>query len=207
MRAFTDDWVDRFGDVYTRLPVSEISWYTGTPGPELVKLVTDGVVSRGDQVVDLGCGVGTDAVFLAVNGMSVCGIDMSAMALAKASAIARIVGARVRFVRADVLRVPLRDGVADAVNDSFVFHNMRDGAREPYAAQVHRLLRPGGLFVLSSFSDRMEPGTGPRRIGSEEILSTFAPPRFTCERLTIYRNLPGLTHRDQWHWFGLFRRR
>ncbi|WP_020123046.1 class I SAM-dependent methyltransferase [Streptomyces canus] len=206
MKAFTDSWVDTFSTVYSDEPLARLAWFTASPGIELIKLVADGVIKRGDRVVDLGCGPGVDSVFLAAQGMHVTGIDLSDAALEKARAWARLSGVSPEFVQGDVLDPPLSDGVADVVTDSFVFHNMRDDARSIYADQVHRLLRPDGLFVLNSFSDRMVPGTGPRRITSSDILSTFDSTRFDCEELRTYRNLPTATKPDQIHWIGRFRK-
>ncbi|MBB5938991.1 class I SAM-dependent methyltransferase [Streptomyces zagrosensis] len=207
MKAFTDSWVDRFSTIYAEAPLAELSWFTAAPGPELVKLVIDGVIRRGDCVVDLGSGPGVDAVFLAAQGMKVTGVDLSAAALERARAWAALAGVEVDFVHGDVLDVPLLDGLADVVTDSFVFHNMRDEARAAYAGQVHRLLRPGGLFVLNSFSDHMVAGTGPRRVTSAEILATFDSGRFDCVDLRLYRNLPTADKPDQIHWIGQFRAR
>lgn len=206
-QAFTDRWVDRFHDVYDVTPLAEVPWFTASPGIELMKLVIDGVVKRGDEVVDLGCGPGSDAVFLAVNGMRVTGVDLSETALDRARRLAELAAVEPTFVQGSVLDVPLPDECADVVNDSFVFHNMRDEARTLYVRQVHRLLRPGGLFILNSFSDRMVPGTGPLRITSTDIFESFTPELFECERLDLYRNLPTEARPDQRHWIGLFRKR
>jgi ubiquinone/menaquinone biosynthesis C-methylase UbiE len=203
--AFTDRWIDKFRDVYD-LPLSELSWFTAAPGIELMKLIIDGVLRRGDRVVDLGCGPGVDAVFLARQGLTVIGVDLSAEALRRAEAWARLAEVQAGFVRGNVLDVPLASGSADVVTDSFVFHNVRDEARPVYRDEVHRLLRPGGLFILSSFSDSMVPGTGPRRVARQEIIDTFGPDRFECLRLDLYRNLPTEAKPDQIHWLGLFRK-
>ncbi|TMU96530.1 class I SAM-dependent methyltransferase [Streptomyces sp. DASNCL29] len=116
-------------------------------------------------------------------------------------------GADAEFIQGDVVDVPLPDSSADVVTDSFVFHNMRDDARRRYADEVRRLLKPGGLFLLNSCSDKMVAGTGPRRITSENILTTFTADRFECVALYVYRNVPTRTKPDQLHWFGEFRAR
>ncbi|GGP76074.1 class I SAM-dependent methyltransferase [Saccharothrix coeruleofusca] len=207
MKAFTDSWVDKFATVYADSPLAELSWFTASPGIELIKLVIDGVIRRGDRVVDLGSGPGVDAVFLAAQGMDVTGVDLSEQAVERARAWADLAGVSARFIQGDALDVPLPSHQADVVTDSFVFHNMRDEARPVYAAEVHRLLRPGGLFVLNSFSDHMVEGTGPRRVTSAEILATFDSNRFECVELRLYRNLPTATKPNQVHWIGQFRAR
>lgn len=207
MKAFTESWLDKFTGVYEETPMVQLSWFTACPGVELVNMVIQGVIKRGDRVIDLGSGPGVDAVFLAAQGMSVTAVDLSPDAVRRAEAWARLAGVSVDFLVADVLNVPRPAGGFDVATDSFVFHNMRDDARRAYADEVHRLLVPGGLFVLNSFSDHMVSGTGPRRISSGEILQTFDGDRFACEELRLYRNLPTEAKPDQIHWIGRFRTR
>ncbi|MFE5124408.1 class I SAM-dependent methyltransferase [Streptomyces sp. NPDC056669] len=207
MTAFTQSWTDTFSSVYASESLAKLSWFNASPGLELIKRVIDGTLKPGQRLIDLGSGPGVDAVFLSVQGLDVTGVDLSPDAVARATRWAELAGADAEFTQGDVLDVPLPDSSADVVTDSFVFHNMRDDARPRYADEVHRLLKPGGLFLLNSFSDKMVAGTGPRRITSEEILTTFTPDRFECVALYVYRNVPTRSKPDQLHWFGEFRAR
>lgn len=204
-RAFTDRWVDRFDTVYEDTSLVEVPWFTAAPSIKVVEAVISGIVSRGSEVVDLGCGPGLDAVFLATAGAKVIGIDAAAAALDRARALAAWAGVNVTFLQGDILGMGLPEACADVANDSFVFHNISDEARPAYAAEVYRILRPGGTFLLNAFSDRMVDGSGPRRISAAEIFETFPPDRFTCNQLEIHRNLPTAARPDQLHWFGVFR--
>lgn len=206
MDAFTDNTLELVGRVYEELKPAELCWSFATAGVELCKLVIDGTIPRGSTVVDLGCGQGTEAVFLAAHGMRVVGIDRMPGALRMAAGLSRHYGVEPLWLQGDILAIPLADACADVVNDSFIFHNLRDEARPVYAGEVARILRPGGLFVLRGFSDKMEPGSGPRRLSSEEILTTFMP-HFACEHLSLFRNFPTEKRPDQWHWFTLWRRK
>jgi ubiquinone/menaquinone biosynthesis C-methylase UbiE len=205
MEAFTDNTTTIVKRAYEELKPAELSWSFATAGVELCKLVIDNTIPRGSLVVDLGCGPGTEAVFLAAHGMSVIGIDRMPNALRTAAGLAGHYGVKVSWVLGDILAVPLAAGSADVVNDSFIFHNLRDEARPIYAQEVWRLLRPNGLFVLRGFSDRMEPGSGPRRLSSEEILTTFMP-YLKCEHLSLFRNFSTEKRPEQWHWLALWRR-
>ena len=204
-RAFIDRWVDRFDTVYDTTPLAEVPWFTAAPGIKVMAAVIDEVITRGSDVVDLGCGPGLDAVFLAAAGARVVGIDSSAAALDRARALAAWAGVDVAFHQGDILATGLPDACADVANDSFVFHNVSDEARPTYAAEVYRILRPGGTLLLSAFSDRMADGSGPRRIRASEIFQTFPPDRFSCHHLEMYQNLPTAARPGQYHWFGVFR--
>jgi ubiquinone/menaquinone biosynthesis C-methylase UbiE len=203
--AFADRWLTAFEDVYERQPLQDITWFTATAGQELVTLVRDGAIQRGDQVVELGCGPGVESLFLAVHGMHVTGVDRSPAALAIGKRLQEIYGVEVKWVEGDIIDVPLPDGCADVVSDSFIFHNVRPSKRDRYASEVNRLLRPGGLFVLRGYSDWMSDGTGPYRLSSGEILGTFLP-YLECESLRRFRGLPTAKRPDQWHWMATFKR-
>lgn len=206
MQAFTDRWVSGFAKLYEENPLAQISWFTGTVSPVLADLVIDGTLARGQRVVDLGCGAGVAAAFLARHGMTVTGVDASATALAAAEQLAALYGVELELIQADILRTTVPDESADVVNDSFIYHNVRPEARAAYAAEVGRILKPGGLFVMVGFSDRMTPGSGPIRLTSDDVLDPFLP-GFEVEELRRFRNLPTEARPDQWHWLGVFRKR
>ncbi len=206
MQAFTDRWVNGFAKLYAENPLAQISWFTGTVSPALTELVINGTLKSGQKVVDLGCGAGVQASFLARHGMEVTGVDASPVALDAARRLAELYGVDLELVEGDILATGLPDGGADVVNDSFIYHNVRPEARAAYAAEVARVLRPGGLFVMVGFSDRMTPGSGPIRLTSDEVLHAFLPD-FEVEEFRRFRNLPTEVRPDQWHWFGLFRKR
>lgn len=206
MEAFTERWTKNLAKLYTDVPLAEISWFTGAVSPMLSQLVIDGTLQPGQKVVDLGCGAGVQAAFLAKHGMDVTGVDSSPAALEAARRLIELFGVELDLVQADILETTLPDGHADVVNDSFIYHNVRPEARDAYVAESARILKPGGLMVVVGFSDRMTPGSGPIRLTSDDVLDPFMR-HFEVEEFRRFRNLPTQVRPDQWHWFGLFRRR
>ena len=202
--AFIETWIDRYSTSYAENPLVEVPWFTGAPGIKVVESVINGTIARNTSIVDMGCGPGVDSVFLAKCGGSVTGIDVSPDARAKARAHAEWAGVAVTFVQASILETGLPSASADVVSDSFTFHNVSDQNRELYATEIHRILRPGGRFLVSAFSDRMSPGSGPRRITSSDIFTTFRADRFECKHFEYYRNIPTEARPDQWHIFAIF---
>src|SRR6266852_8937706 len=73
-------------DAYKTVP----PWDVGRPQPAFVELVRAGELNRG-KVLDVGCGTGENALYLAENGFSVIGVDLtsSAITAARAKAVER----------------------------------------------------------------------------------------------------------------------
>jgi 2-polyprenyl-6-hydroxyphenyl methylase/3-demethylubiquinone-9 3-methyltransferase len=98
----------------------------------------------GDMLVDLGCGGGLLAPFLAGKGYRHVGVDLVQSALQQAA------GHGVIPVRGDATRVPLRDECAAVVCAGELLEHVVDlGAA---VAEACRILRPGGLLVIDTLN-------------------------------------------------------
>lgn len=95
-------------------------------------------------MLDIGCGLGTEAGHLGRAGWQAVGIDLSEVALAKAAATHD--GAA--FLRTDVRRLPFRARSFDVALDRGCFHYLSAAERPRYAEELRRVLRPGGKFLL-----------------------------------------------------------
>jgi SAM-dependent methyltransferase len=126
---------------------------------ELVALVGSGRLTperlAPGRAVDLGCGAGANAVFLAQAGFNVVGIDFSAVALRKArrASLAAGVSERVRLVRADLTAqsLPGVEGPFDLLIDYGTLDDLAPTDRRAMASTIIRLARPGSIFVLYAF--------------------------------------------------------
>ena len=107
--------------------------------------------------LDLGCGLGRNARWLARQGYRVTGLDLSAYAVAEARR--RTADPTVTYLEADLLRDPLPLPPADLVYDSGCFHHLPPHRRLTYLSVLGRLLKPGGHFGICTFA--------PGRMGSE----------------------------------------
>jgi SAM-dependent methyltransferase len=166
---------EHFVNAYNEKIPTQHEWTAGTASPELIKLVWEGVIKFNSRVLDVGCGIGSESVFLSVRGMNVTAIDISPSAIETARQLASIYGTDVEFKVADMLSIPVSDSEFDVVCDQGCFHHMSDEERPKYVNELLRVLKPNGLFVLRSYSDKIEgEGSQPRRISSKELLETFS---------------------------------
>lgn len=148
----------------------------GVP-PELAALVEGSLLTPGATVVDVGCGSGLEAVYLATEGFRVLGIDLSPSALARARrrGLEQPVEAAWCVGRARTL--PLGDETVDLLLDRGCFHLLEPETRPPYAAELARILRPGGLFLLRG-ARQDDEWRGVFGLDPEELDLLFPPERF-----------------------------
>lgn len=133
-------------------------WDTGVPPSELVALV-ESAVAKG-RALDLGCGTGTNAIFLAQQGFETLGIDFSAKAIKSAWEKARSVKAQVAFQVGDVTRLSFLREPFDLVLDVGCFHGLDDAGRMRYARHLVRLTRLGSRYLLWAFDPGSHRGIG-----------------------------------------------
>ena len=98
----------------------------------------------GEILVDLGCGAGLLAPHVATKGYRHVGVDLVASALTQAAEH------RVEPIRADVARLPLRDGCAAVVSAGELLEHVTDLSGT--VAEACRILRPGGTLVLDTLN-------------------------------------------------------
>lgn len=163
-----------FTQAYSEKSPSTHEWTAGTASPELIKLVWDQTIKKGSRVLEVGCGIGTEAVFLAVRDMDVSAIDISDSAINTAKKMAEVYGVDVDFRVADALSLPFATNEFDVFCDQGCFHHLTNEERPLYVKEILRVLKPGGMLVLRCFSDKIPGGPQPRRITSNELITTFA---------------------------------
>jgi SAM-dependent methyltransferase len=135
--------------------------------PQVFEPFADDFPTAG-QALDIACGRGTAAVWLARRGMSVTGFDVSPVAIAHAEELARRSGVpqRCRFVVAD-LDAGLPAGPrADVV----LCHRFRDTRLDD---DIIARLAPGGLLAISALSE-VGASPGPFRVRPGELNRAFA---------------------------------
>jgi SAM-dependent methyltransferase len=125
--------------------------------------------------LDIGCGTGDSAIYLAQHGWQVTGVDVSAKALEKAAAKAAAKQVRVDFRRADATRLS-SSGIGKSctlILDSGCLHGMSDEARDRYVVELGAIASPQTRLLIFAFT----PGgqTGVRGVDHAEIERRFTP--------------------------------
>lgn len=145
-------------------------WDIGRAQPVFVRLEEEGKVKG--SVLDVGCGTGENALFVASRGHEVWGVDAAPTAIAKATQKAKRRKLSATFQVADALNLQL-GRTFDTIIDSGLFHVFADEDRPRYATSLRGALQASGHYLMLCFSEK-EPGDwGPRRVTQAEIRQTF----------------------------------
>lgn len=135
-------------ETYATTDYRELPWFSHRPSPWLREAVRQKWILPPAQVLDVGCGAGTNSLWLARQGFQVTGIDLAGTAIDTARDRARKAHLPIDFGEGDVLDLPFGPSSFDAAIDIGCFHTLPLGRRRDYAAEVARVLRPGGTLVL-----------------------------------------------------------
>lgn len=111
-------------------------------------------VKPGDKLLDVGCGTGnltlTASRYAGAAG-SACGIDPSPEMIQAARKKAERRGVEVDFRVGLIERIAYPEGTFDVIVSRLVIHHLPEDLKRKGFAEVFRVLRPGGLFLLADF--------------------------------------------------------
>jgi SAM-dependent methyltransferase len=133
------------------------AFFGSSPDESLAQWLYEGILARG-QALDLGCGNGRNAMFLARQGFSVEAIDHSRTAIDWAKERIAAAGLNISLKCQSVFEKELDAGGYDLVYDSGCFHHIPPHRRRQYVELVVGALKPGGWFGLACFTP--EGGSG-----------------------------------------------
>jgi len=140
--------------LYKDVPLEELPWNIETPPKELVALVESRSISPG-KTIDLGCGAGNYALYLASKGFDVTGVGISPTVIQIAKDAAQKKGVACTFLVADVLGdLHEIEETFDFAYDWGVLHQFFPEQRNHYVENVYRILNPGGTYLSVCFSEK-----------------------------------------------------
>lgn len=154
--------------LYRSTSGEQMPWYYPGIDPDLSRAI-DGYALRG-RALDVGTGLGTQAIALAARGFDTTGTDISPAAVEAARR--RDTGSRVHFLVDDVLASCL-DKRFDVVFDRGCFHVLPAAHRDDYVRAVAAHVAPGGMLLLKCLADDQPGEGGPSRFSPDEIRQLF----------------------------------
>lgn len=187
-----DEHTQRWQQRYRESPPHQMPWHREQPAESLVEAVRRGLLPKG-VTIDLGCGTGTDLLYLAQQGYRAIGVDIAIEPLRFARERLRQAGLELPLLQADARFLPFRDASVDLICDSGCFHSFAPEIRPLYARSVARVLKPGGILFMREFhADQPQPPEGgPYRLRLEEFFEVFTPCfRFLSVGEVYYTDLP-----------------
>lgn len=103
--------------------------------------------------IDLGCGTGRNSLFLAGHGFTVYALDLVASLIGELQSKAQALGlqSRLQAICGDVCEPwPVGEAAAGVAVDTFCYKHLMDAEdRAAYRRELARVVKPGGLFLLT----------------------------------------------------------
>jgi methyl halide transferase len=182
------EWNDRYRD-------GNLPWDTGRPSSELQRVVSQNAIQP-CRVLEIGCGTGSNCIWLAQQGFEATGIDLAPLAVERAQQRAHAAGVKAQFVAADVLHLPHLGGPFAFFFDRGCYHAVRREAPDQYALAVARQLTAGGRGLILAGNAREPHDPGPPVVSEEEIRNELGA-EFQILDLHEFRfdEAPGVTKR------------
>jgi SAM-dependent methyltransferase len=163
------DWDKRYVD-------NELPWDSGKPDVHLRRFIESLRITP-CEVLEIGCGTGTNAIWLAGLGFDVVGLDLSPTAIKIAETKASEAKASCRWLAANFMKDPVPGSPFGLVFDRGCFHVLDEAQeRAIYARRVAELLEEewSWLSIIGS-TDGPPRDTGPPRRSAAEIVAAVEP--------------------------------
>jgi methyl halide transferase len=143
-------------------------WETGRPAAELIRLVNEGMIHRG-SALEIGCGTGCNAIYLAKLGFDITAVDNSPTALERARTRAEQCDALLRLVLDDVYVFSENAGSFDLVYEAGFYHFVRRVNLSRYLDMLWHVTRPGSYYLSLAGSDEEQAEGGPPSVSRDDI--------------------------------------
>lgn len=125
-------------------------WEMGCPSPELVAFLDKGLLQKA-CVLELGCGTGADAVFMAQRRLDVTAVDFAPTAIERARTRAQRAGVNVCFVLDDVFHFAYRTQTFDFIYDCAFYQYIRQWELSRLLDLLWRVTKPGSYYLCITY--------------------------------------------------------
>ena len=178
-----------------RYKTGDTPWDLGRPDANLVEIVTRRPINS-CRVLELGCGTGTDTVWLAQQGFEATGTDVSGVAIGKAKERAAESGVECTFLELDFLHQPVPGGPFRFIYDRDCFHSFDTASqRKKFAKNAAAHLESGGMWLsfVGSADDPPRDSGPPMRSLKDVVLAVepyFKILSVTASQFDSLREIP-----------------
>ncbi len=153
-------------------------WIIDQAQPDLIAAEEKGEV-RGPTVLDVGCGSGDNAIYLASRGFEVTGVDFSAKAISIAKRKAANAKVAATFLTLDALKIGTLDKKFNTVIDFGLFHNLGSDNRRRYVRALSEVCVSKGQFLIGCLGAEageypVYPNRYPPTVSQDDIRTYFS---------------------------------
>lgn len=173
--------MSKYGKFLDRYEAGEVPWDHQLPPPEVIALVDTVEPGRG---LDLGCGYGRTAIYLAERGWKVDGVDFipAAVQEARNRLAGKKVSGQAQFHQGSVTEMPYLQEPYDLIIDVGCLHALSDEELRHYGGEIKRLLKPAGQYLLfAHIRDENSEEEEAKGVEENKIRSLFS--EFTLEKV------------------------
>jgi SAM-dependent methyltransferase len=161
-------------------------WDTGHASTELIRVLDEEKITA-CSAIDLGCGTGTNSIYLTQRGFEVTGVDLSPTAIERAQSKQANMAIKAKFVQGDVLNLPKEvNGPFDFVFDRGCYHILRLIDVDRYLKMLDRITKPGSLGLILTGNAKEKLEKGPPVVSEEELRAELGK-LFQIVRLREFR--------------------
>lgn len=161
--------------------MGNMPWDSGMPSAEMQRVIAEYQITP-RRTLEIGCGTGTNAVWLAQQGFDVTAVDVVPLAIEKAVARAKAAGVKIDVRVANLLdpaavTTLCQHGPYPFVFDRGVYHCLREENLAVTLDAIERLTSAGSLYLLlaGNANDTGKPEQGPPRVHAHELTAELAP--------------------------------
>ena len=157
-------------DWNARYASKDTPWDSGQPSKELQRVLSQYAIAP-CPTLEIGCGTGTNAVFLAQQSFRVTALDLSPLAIEQARQRAKRAGVTVNFLSADLFEPPNLERNFDFVFDRGVYHSVRGAGLDKFLRTLESVTAPGSLYLVlaGNANDTEAADKGPPRVHAHEL--------------------------------------
>lgn len=162
-------------------------WEAEEPEEILINLINSGEING--LCLDMGCGLGTDLIFLNKKGYSVTGIDLSIYCLKRAIQRVEKNLFSLNLLQGNVIYLPFKKETFSFINDRGCFHHIDKDLRENYVREIYRITAQEGKVLLRFFSEIYYSNGGSGQVLYKSDIKKFFEPFFEIKEISDYRGM------------------